>query len=150
MFDRLKNMFKTAGWVWKYGDLIRSVTTAWSSFPGWDSELLRNWIRPLLLDVSVLTTLTKTPIDNMIAHAAIKIVDSNRAWDAVYALALLVRDGIGFEGTLIPQDFSNGNVLTVDVIAREAAPECPVTGLAAIGLLLYLLQNRQRSPLHRN
>ena len=143
MFEKLKNMFAGLSFVWKYGDLIRRVTIAWSSFPGWESDLLRNWIRPLLLDVSVLTTLTKTPIDDAIALAAVRIIDNNHAWQAIYSLALLIRDGIGFEGTLIPQDVS-GNAVSVESIAREACPECPATGLAAIGLLLYLLQHNKR------
>ncbi|HBT77643.1 MAG TPA: hypothetical protein DEB39_12140 [Planctomycetaceae bacterium] len=143
MFERLKNAISTLSFAWKYGDLVRSVLTAWSSFPGWDSELLRVWIRPLLLDVSVLTTLTKTKIDDMIVLAAVRIVDNNRAWDAMFALAMLVRDGVGLEGNLIPQDSADSN-LSVDAIAREACPDCPATGLAAIGLILYLLQNRSR------
>lgn len=143
MFERLKNAISTVSFAWKYGDIVRSVLTAWSTFPGWDSDLLRVWIRPLLLDVSVLTTLTKTKIDDMIVLAAVRIVDNNRAWDAMFALAMLIRDGVGLEGNLIPQD-SAGSNLSVDSIAREACPDCPATGLAAIGLILYLLQNKGR------
>jgi hypothetical protein len=56
-------------------------------------------------------------------------------------LAQLVRDGFGIEGSLIPQ--SAGNNLSVESIAREACPECPAVGLAALGILLYLLQQRK-------
>jgi hypothetical protein len=156
------------------------VTSVWSKFPGWsDSELLRLWVRPLLTDVSVLTTLTKTPIDDVIAAAAIRIIDNNTSWTAVYALAQLVRDGqravasqlvlphrchnplplvAGInersnaeriiereanrdETARFPQ--SAGQDISVEKIAREACPECPAVGLTALGILLYLLQQRK-------
>jgi hypothetical protein len=122
--------------------VIRNVSLAWSKFPGWDdSELLRLWIRPLVQDAAVLTTLTKTPIDDIIVAAAIRVIDHNSSWSAIYALAQLVRDGLGYEGSLIPQ--SNGNTISVEQIARDACPECPAVGLTAIGLLLFLLQQRR-------
>lgn len=142
MFEKLKKFLAGLSYAWKYGDLLRNVTFAWSKFPGWDDpELLRLWIRPLIQDVSVLTTLTKTPIDDIIVAAAIRIIDHNTAWSAVYALAQLIRDGLGYEGSLIPQ--SAGTDISVESIAREACPECPAVGLAAVGLLLYLLQQRR-------
>ena len=53
MFDRIKNIFSGLGYALKYGDVIRSVTTAWSRFPGLDdSEALRIWLRPLLTDAA--------------------------------------------------------------------------------------------------
>jgi hypothetical protein len=142
MFEKLKTFFSGLSYAWKYSGVIRNVTTAWSQFPGWDdSELLRLWIRPLIQDAAVLTTLTKTPIDDIIVAAAIRIIDHNKAWSAVYALAQLIRDGFGYEGSLIPQ--SVGTDISIESIAREACPECPSVGLAAIGLLLYLLQQRK-------
>jgi hypothetical protein len=142
MFDKLKNIFINLGYAWKYGDIIRNVTVTCGKFPGWnDSELLRIWIRPLIQDASVLTTLTKTPIDDIIAAAAIRIVDHNSSWTAVYALAQLVRDGFAIEGSLIPQ--SAGNNISIESIATEACPECPAVGLTALGILLYLLQQRK-------
>jgi hypothetical protein len=142
MFEKLKTFFSGLSYAWKYGDVLRDVAVAWSQFPGWDdSELLRLWIRPLVQNASVLTALTKTPIDDVIAAAAIRIIDSNTSWTAVYALAQLVRDGFGYEGALIPQ--SIGNDISVESIARDACPECPAVGLTALGIILYLLQQRK-------
>ena len=141
MFEKIKDFFTTISLTWKYSSTISSVLKAWSQFPGWnDSELLRLWIRPVLTDVTVLTLLTKTPIDDVIAAAAIRIVDNNTAWAAAFALAQLVRDGFRIENSLIPQ--SVGDV-SVESIAREACPECPAVGLTALGLLIYLLQQRK-------
>ena len=141
MFEKIKDFFVTVSLTWKYSSTIRSVLQAWSKFPGWhDSELLRLWIRHVLTDAVVLTALTKTPIDDVIAVAAIRIVDNNTSWAAAFALAQLVRDGFGMENSLIPQ--SVGDV-SVEGIAREACPECPAVGLAALGVLLYLLQQRR-------
>jgi hypothetical protein len=144
MFEKLKKLFASLSYAWQYGYVLHNVTTAWSRFPGWDdSELLRLWVRPLVQDASVLTTLTKTPIDDIIVAAAIRIIDNNTAWNAVYALAQLVRDGFSYEGALIPQ--SVGQDVSIESIAREACPECPAVGIAAIGLLLYILQQRNVS-----
>ena len=61
MFAKLKTFFSGLSYAWKYRDVIRNVTTAWSQFPGWnDSELLRLWIRPLVQNATILTALTKT------------------------------------------------------------------------------------------
>jgi hypothetical protein len=142
MFTKLKTFFAGLSYAWKYGDIIRNTTIAWSKFPGWnDSELLRIWVRPLMQDISILTTLTKTPIDDIIATAAIRIIDNNTSWAAVYALAQLVRDGFAIEGTLIPND--GKNKITVEQIVNDACPECPAVGLTALGILLFLLQHRK-------
>jgi hypothetical protein len=179
MFEKLKTFFSGLSYAWKYGDVLRNVTTAWSQFPGWeDSELLRLWIRPLVQNASMLTALTKTPIDDVIAAAAIRIIDSNTSWAAVYALAQLVRDGQRAvasqlvlpyccnnslplvanvdkptngrrfiegeadcgEAARFPQ--SIGNDISVESIACDACPECPAVGLTALGIILYLLQQR--------
>jgi hypothetical protein len=141
MFEKFKTFISGIGYIWKYGDIIRNFSIAWTRFPGWDdSELLRIWVRPLIQDVSILTTLTKTPIDDIIATAAVRIVDNNSSWVAVYALSQLVRDGLSLEGTLIPSNASHKT--TVDEIVHKACPECPAAGLAALGMLLYLLQKR--------
>jgi hypothetical protein len=144
MFDKLKKLFVGLNYAWQYSDIIARFTTWWSRYPGWDdSELLRIWIRPMLQDASVLTTLTKTPIDDIITVAAIRIVDSNTSWTAVYSLARLVHDGFGFDGTLIPQSLSQNQNVTIESIAKNACPDCPAVGLAALGLLMYLLQQRR-------
>jgi hypothetical protein len=101
----------------------------------------------MLTDATILTAITKTPIDDVIAAAAIRIVDNNTSWAAVFALAQLVRDGLGYENTLIPQGISTprNNRISIETIVREACPECPAAGLAALGILLYLLQQRYKA-----
>jgi hypothetical protein len=105
MFDRLKDLYNGLTFVWKYGGIIRSATTAWSSYPGLaDSELLRLWLRPLISDVATLTSLTPTTIDDTIAHAAIRLVDNNHTWTAIHSLALLGRDSGYINGVRVPQE----------------------------------------------
>jgi hypothetical protein len=169
MFAKLKTFFSGLSYAWKYRDVIRNVTTAWSQFPGWnDSELLRLWIRPLVQNATILTALTKTPIDDVIAAAAIRIIDNNTSWNAVYALAQLVRDGQRAVASqwVLPHRYNNtlplvasvieptngrrfiagevncgeaarfpqsiGNDISVERIACDACPECPVVGLTAL------------------
>ena len=140
MFERLKNFYNGLTFVWKYGGVIRSVTTAWSTYPGLDSELLRLWVRPLLSDVATLTSLTPTVIDDVIAHAAIRLIDNNHTWSAIHSLALLGRDGGLINGVRIPQDqqLASANEL-LDIMTSEI-PENPTIILSAIGLILYLIQ----------
>ena len=145
MFERIKNIMSGLGYVWKYGDLIRSVTVAWSSYPGLDSaDDLRNWVRPLLLDVSALASLTATRIDDIVALAGVRLVDNNHTWTAIHSLALLARDGGFVDGVRVPQ--SQQAMLTRELfdLANSEIPENPAVILSAVGLLLYLLQQRQR------
>lgn len=81
MFDRIKNIFSGIGLAVKYGDMVRSITSAYANYPGLeDGDLLRLWIRPLLTDASTsLASLTQTRIDDMVVYAAVKIVDNNHA-----------------------------------------------------------------------
>ncbi len=97
MFDKIKKFFSGIGLALKYGDVLRSVTTAWANFPGLneDSEALRLWLRPLLTDAGSLALLTQTTIDDIVVQAAVKVVDSNNAWRVVHGMALLIQDGIG-------------------------------------------------------
>jgi len=145
MFEKLKNLFNGFAFVWKYSDVIRSVTTAWSTYPGMDDpELLRLWVRPLLSDAATLTALTPTPIDDMIAHVAVCLVDNNHTWTAIHSLALLGRDGGFIKGVLVPQD---QQVATAGVLFETVAserPENPAIILAAIGLILNLIQLLRR------
>jgi hypothetical protein len=141
MFESLKNWFNGLAFVWKYGGVIRSVTTAWSTYPGLDdSELLRLWVRPLLSDVATLTSLTATTIDDVIAHAAVRLIDNNHTWSAIHSLALLGRDGGFISGVRVPQDrqVASANEL-LDAVTSET-PENPAVILSAIGLILYLIQ----------
>ncbi|MGL6193672.1 MAG: hypothetical protein ACRC2T_02480 [Thermoguttaceae bacterium] len=145
MLERIKNILSGLGMAWKYGDIIHSVTTAWSAYPGLDDpDMLRLWIRPILLDVSTLTTLTPTPIDDIVALSAIRLIDNNHTWSAIHSLALLGRDGGFVDGVRIPQDqqVSTASEL-LEMISSESA-ENPALVLSAIGLILYLLQQRGR------
>ena len=145
MFDRLKLLLRGAGLVLKHGTLIGNVLTAWNSFPGLDkSENLRWWLRPLLVDAQALALLTKTPIDDAVALVALRIVDNDRAWAVVHALALLARDGSVFkDGVLIPESVAyQANMMELNDAAQEIMPESPVLIHAVIGLLLLLLQRR--------
>ena len=144
-FERLKNVLNGLSLAWKYGDMLRSFTTAWSRYPGLDdSDMLRLWIRPLLLDVASLTALTKTPIDDYIAFTAIRIVDSNHAWSALHSLALLGRDGGFVDGVLIPQGQQVATTGELFTAISSEMPENPTVILSAIGLLLYLIRNSKR------
>jgi hypothetical protein len=141
MFEKLKNWYNGLTFVWKYGGVIRSFTTAWSTYPGLDdSELLRLWVRPLLSDVATLTSLTPTPIDDVIAHAAIRLIDNNHTWSAIHSLALLGRDSGLINGVRVPQDQQVASTKELlETIASET-PENPAIILAAIGLILNLIQ----------
>ncbi len=144
MFSRIKNIISGIGYAFKYGDVIRSVTAAWANYPGIDdSEALRLWLRPLLTDAASLALLTKTTIDDLVVQAAVKIVDNNHAWTVVHGMALLVQDGIGFNVSLVPGE--SGDVFEMSRrVASETMPECPGAVLSAIGVILFLLQNRKR------
>ena len=144
MFERIKTIFSGIGYVIKYGDSIRSITTAWANYPGLDdSQALRTWLRPLLTDAASLALLTKTTIDDIVVQAAVKIVDSNSAWQVVHGMALLIQDGIGFDASFVPGQ--SGDVFEMSRrVAEETMPECPAAVISAIGVILFVLQNRQR------
>jgi hypothetical protein len=56
MFERLKTMMTRLSLAWRYSGILQSLTTAWARYPGLDDpDLLRLWVRPLLLDVTTLT-----------------------------------------------------------------------------------------------
>ncbi len=144
MFNRIKNIISGIGYAFKYGDVIRSVTTAWANFPGLsDSEMLRQWLRPLLTDAGSLALLTKTSVDDIVVQAAMRILDNNNAWCVVHGMALLVRDGLNLDTSLVPGE--GGDVFEMSRrVASETMPECPAAVISAIGVILFLLQNRQR------
>ena len=141
MFETLKNWYNGLTFVWKYGGVIRSFTTAWSTYPGLDDpDLLRLWVRPLLSDVATITSLTPTQVDDVVAFAAMRLIDNNHTWSAIHSLALLGRDGGFINGVRVPQDerVASANKL-LDAITSET-PENPTIILSAIGLILYLIQ----------
>ena len=144
MFDRIKNIFSGIGYAIQYGDVIRRVTAAWGNYPGLESsEELRIWLRPLLTDAASLALLTKTTIDDIVVQAAVKILDNNNAWAVVHGMALLIEDGFGFNTALVLGQ--NGDVFEMSRrVVEETMPECPAAVISAIGVILFVLQNRQR------
>jgi hypothetical protein len=145
-FERLKTMLNGLSLAWKYGDILRSLTMAWASYPGVEvSEDLRLWVRPLLLDVATLTSLTSTPIDDTVAFTAIRLVDNNRTWTAIHSLVMLGYDGGFTDGILIPQDQQVASTSELFTTISSEVPENPTIVLSAIGLLLYLLRKRKQA-----
>ena len=142
MFNRIKNIFSGIGYAIEYGGTIRNVSFAWANFPGLsDSEMIRQWLRPLLTDAATLALLTKTTIDDIVVQAATRILDNNNAWSVVHGIALLIRDGFQGNGTLVPENGDRDVFEMSRRIASETMPENPGAVLSAIGLILFLLQN---------
>lgn len=140
MFAKLKQFIEAGRYCWKYSGVIRSAWTAWNAYPGLDSPGLRDWVRPLLLDVSMLAFLTKTTVDDAIASAAVKIVDNDSTWSMVVLGARAIRDNAWYgnnDNGVIPE-----SALLPEL--RDISPGCPQIAFAAIGLLMYLLQHRNR------
>jgi len=144
MFERLRFFMSAFGWFWQYRDTIRTITNAWTGYPGLDDEAaLRAWVRPILSEMAVLATLTPTPVDNMIANVAIKLVDNNHCWLMIYSLALLGRDTGWLNGVRIPHENRAGVThAALDTMLTEV-PENPALILTALGILLSLLQLRK-------
>jgi len=138
-------MFRGAGLVLTHGTLIGNVLSAWNRFPGLDhSDNLRQWLRPLLLDAQALALLTKTQIDDAVTFAALRIIDNERAWAVVHAMALLARDGSVFkDGVLIPESTAyQTNMTELTDATAEILPGSPILVHAVIGLLLLILQRK--------
>ena len=145
MFDRIKLFFRGAGLVFKHGDLIGNVISAWHRYPGLEqSEPLRNWLRPLLRDSQALALLTKTQIDDLVVFAALRVIDNDRAWNVVHSMALLAQDGGVFkDGVLIPEaDAYQSSMAELNDVAQEILPGSPILLHAVIGLLLLILQRK--------
>ena len=145
MFDKIKLMFQGASVVLRHSILLGKFITAWNAFPGLESsENLRIWLRPLLLDAHSLALVTKTPIDDAIAIAALRITENDKAWAAVHAMALLAQDGFAYQdGVVVPESTAYQDIMTgLSDAALEILPGCPVLFHAAIGLLLLLLQRK--------
>ena len=146
MFNKLRTLISGVGLVFKYGDLASGIVKAWNSFPGLDADesILRKWLKSILLDASVLALLTKTPFDDTIVIGAIRLVDNDRVWTIIHTLAILARDGgVYKDGTLIPESEAYPELIAeLDAASQEALPECPILINVAVGLLLFLLQQR--------
>ncbi len=88
MFEKIKNIISGIGYAIEYGGTIRNVSLAWANFPGLsDSEMIRQWLRPLLTDAATLALLTKTTVDDIVVQAAMRILDNNNAWSVVHGIA---------------------------------------------------------------
>jgi hypothetical protein len=97
-----------------------------------------------LLDVATLTALTPTPIDDIIAFTAIRLVDNDHTWRAIHSLALLGRDGGFTDSVLIPQDQQVATTGELFATISSEMPENPTVILSAIGILLSLWRQRRK------
>jgi hypothetical protein len=144
MFERLKFFMSAFGWFWQWRDTIQTITNAWSSYPGIEDEVaLRAWVRPLLTEAAILAAMTPTPIDDKIVDAAVKLVNNDRTWTMIHALALLGQDAGWVNGVRIPRDQqANATFTALDTMIEEV-PENPALILTALGILLSLIQLRR-------
>jgi hypothetical protein len=137
------NFFARIKGMWQLSGIALKVTNYAATYPGYsDSTKLRRWLRPALLDLSVLAALTETTIDDQIAWAALKIVDSDKSWAAVYSLIVIASET---NGVLIPgsddmKSIALDVVDTTETILGDVSTENPALILAAIGLLIQILQ----------
>ncbi len=138
MFERLKTFFTGLRYIWKYSEPLTSFLRRLTTYPGIEyPDELRAWLRPFLLDVSLLTAMTKNTIDDKIAMAAIHIVDCDQAWESVYKLAVLARKN----GVKIPEDAAQSDVADAFYEVADAVPvENPAIVIAAVGLIIQLIQ----------
>jgi len=142
MFERIKTIFTTLKYAWSYSDTIASFLRHIAGYPGVDnSEKLRIWLRPVVVDLSMLTSLTQNTIDDAVARTAIRIIDSDRSWDAVYSLLMLTYDNTGIGGVKIPMEkMQSDTVETFYEVADDIPVENPAVIIAAIGLIIQLIQ----------
>ena len=142
MFEKIKTIFTTLKYAWTYSDTLASIMKHITTFPGIEnSNQLRTWLRPVVLDLSVLTSLTKNTIDDAVARTAIRIIDSDRSWDAVYSLLMLAHDNTGIGGVKIPMEEMQSNAVeSFHDVADDIPVENPAVIIAAIGLIIQLIQ----------
>ena len=142
MFERIKTIFTTLKYAWRFSDTIASFLRHITGYPGMDdSARLRIWLRPVIIDLSMLTTLTQNTIDDAVARTAIRIIDSDRSWDAVYSLLMLAYDNTGIGGVKIPMaEMQSNAVATFYNVAEDMPVENPAVIIAAIGLIIQLIQ----------
>jgi hypothetical protein len=142
MFERIKTIFTTLKYAWTYSDTIASLLRHITGYPGVDDQIrLRTWLRPVIIDLSKFTSMTQNTIDDAIARTAIRIIDSDRSWDAVYSLLMLTYDNTGIGGVKIPMEEMQTNaVKTFREVADVMPVENPAVIIAAIGLIIQLIQ----------
>ncbi|MGL6193790.1 MAG: hypothetical protein ACRC2T_03100 [Thermoguttaceae bacterium] len=141
------NFFSRIKGMWQFSGVALKVANYAATYPGHsDSASLRNWIRPALLDLSVLATYTETTIDDKVAWAALKIVDSNKSWGAVYSLVIIATESGGhlIPGSDTMRDTAFETMTVTEIILEESKTENPAIIIAAIGLLIQILQLMKR------
>jgi len=142
MFEKIKTIFTTLKYAWNYSGTIASMLRHISAYPGVDDSItLRTWLRPVIIDLSTLTSMTQNVIDDAVSRTAIRIIDSDRSWDAVYSLLMLAHDNTDIGGVKIPMDEMQANaVKTFHEVADVMPVENPAVIIAAIGLIIQLIQ----------
>jgi hypothetical protein len=142
MLEKIKTIFTTLKYAWNYSGTIASLLRHITGYPGVDDQIrLRTWLRPIIIDLSTLTSMTSNVIDDAVSRTAIRIIDSDRSWDAVYSLLMLAHDNTGIGGVKIPMDEMQGNaVKTFHEVADVMPVENPAVIIAAIGLIIQLIQ----------
>ncbi len=146
MMERIKTLFTSLKYAWKYSETLTSVLRHLSKFPGIEyADDLRAWLRPVVLDFSTLTSLTKNTIDDAIARTAVHIIDCDKAWAAVYSILMLARDRGSDDGVLVPMDELQNDAVDSFYEISDAVPtESPAIVIAAIGLIIQLVQLLRR------
>ena len=142
MFEKIKTIFTTLKYAWKYSDVMTSVLRCLTTWPGVvDSEKLRLWLRPVILDLSMLTSMTRNTIDDAVSRTAIRIIDSDKSWDAVYALLMLTQDNTTNGAVKIPMAEMQSNAFeSLHEVVGDVPVENPAVIIAAIGLIIQLIQ----------
>ena len=142
MFENLKTFFTGVQYVWKYSATLTSIMKYVSTYPGvGDSELLREWVRPVILDLSVLTSMTKNTIDDVVSRTAVHIIDNDKAWNAVHSLLLLTNDNNSDGAVKIPMGEQRNKVAEAYYDVTDSIQvENPAVIIAAIGLIIQLIQ----------
>jgi len=142
MFEKIKTIFTTLKYAWKYSDVMTSVLRCLTTWPGVvDSEKLRTWLRPVILDLSMLTSMTRNTIDDAVSRTAIRIIDSDKSWDAVYALLMLTQDNTTNGAVKIPMAEMQSNAFeSLHEVVGDVPVENPAVIIAAIGLIIQLIQ----------
>ena len=142
MLEKLKTFFTGVQYVWKYSSTLTSILKYVSTYPGIDDgDSLRAWLRPVILDLSVLTSMTKNTIDDVVSRTAVHIIDNDKSWNAVYSLLQLTNDNTSNGAVKIPMGEQRNKVAEAYYDVTDAVQvENPAVIIAAIGLIIQLIQ----------
>lgn len=145
---RLSDFFARLRSLWQFSGTIAKIGEYAATYPGLaDPAKLRAWLRPAILDCAVFATVTETTIDDQLCLVALKIVDSDIAWMAVYTLIVVSgesrRDLVPGSTAMQMATFDVGH--TTAQILGDIKTENPALVIAAIGLLIQILLLRKRS-----